>query len=74
MILTNVISGNSPTFSILLGGSGNGGGLGQERGQNMRTVHLVWPGAGRWQEVDWPREDEREGVEWDDVKLGAGAR
>ena len=30
MILTNVISGNSPTFSILLGGGGNGGGLGHD--------------------------------------------
>ena len=77
MILTNVISGNSPTFSIGLGpgagGGGTGGGLGQDGVKSAARICKLctwWPGAGRWQEVDRPREDEREGVEWDDVKLG----
>ena len=38
MILTNVISGNSPTFSILLGGGGNGVGLGQDEVKSAARI------------------------------------
>ena len=40
--MTNVISGNSPTFSILLGpgagGGGNGGGLGQDEVKSAARI------------------------------------